>query len=121
MTGYHRAVARMVPFPMLPTDSSAERRLYEGFLEQLDDAYVVYHSVDWVLAGLGGPAEGEADFVIAHPDDGILVVEVKGGTIAYDDATRTWRQSGRTGPHGLDEDPFHQAENAARPLAETHP
>jgi len=27
-------MARMVPFPMLPTDSSAERRLYEGFLER---------------------------------------------------------------------------------------
>jgi hypothetical protein len=43
-------MARMVPFPMLPTESSAERRLYEGFLEQLSDEYVVYHSVDWVMA-----------------------------------------------------------------------
>ena len=34
---YHPRVARMVPFPMLPTESSAERRLYEGFLEQLDE------------------------------------------------------------------------------------
>jgi hypothetical protein len=33
-------MARMVPFPMLPTDSAAERRLYEGFLEQIDDAFV---------------------------------------------------------------------------------
>jgi len=64
----------MVPFPMLPTDSAAERRLYEGFLEQLDESFVVYHSVDWVIAGPHGPDEGEADFVIAHPELGVLCV-----------------------------------------------
>jgi len=61
-------MARMVPFPMLPTTSTAERRLYEDFMEQLDDEYVVYHSVDWVLGGDPTPIQGEADFVIAHPD-----------------------------------------------------
>lgn len=106
----------MVPFPMLPTDSAAERRLYEGFLEQLDDAFVVYHSVDWVLAGRGGPDEGEADFVIAHPELGILALEAKGGALAYDPATRTWMQSGRSGSHRLDEDPFHQAKGEMRSL-----
>jgi hypothetical protein len=106
----------MVPFPMLPTDSSAERRLYEGFLEQLDDAYVVYHSVDWVLAGKKGPREGEADFVIAHPEGGVLVLEAKGGALTYDPDTRRWTQSGRTGPHHLDEDPFHQARDEMHSL-----
>ena len=48
-------MARMVPFPMLPTTSTAERRLYEGFLEQLGDEYVVYHSVDWVLSDAASP------------------------------------------------------------------
>ena len=106
----------MVPFPMLPTDSAAERRLYEGFLEQLDDEYVVYHSVDWVLAGPRGPDEGEADFVVTHPELGLLVLEVKGGRLAYDPATRTWSQTGRSGTHALDEDPFHQANDAMRSL-----
>ncbi len=99
----------MVPFPMLPTESTAERRLYEGFLEQLDESYVVYHSVDWVLAGRDGPEQGEADFVIAHPEDGVLVIEAKGGTIAYDPKTRRWAQGGRSGSHPLKRDPFHQA------------
>jgi len=112
-------MARMVPFPMLPTDSSAERRLYEGFLEQLDDAYVVYHSVDWVLADAGGKkVEGEADFVIAHPVDGVLALEVKGGRLAYDPATRRWSQSGRSGTHHLGEDPFHQAKDEMYSLME---
>jgi hypothetical protein len=107
----------MVPFPMLPTDSSAERRLYEAFLEQLDDVYVVYHSVDWVIAGNdGGPEEGEADFVVAHPELGVLVLEAKGGSIAYDPSARSWTQRGRGGAHRLDEDPFHQAKDEMHSL-----
>jgi len=102
-------MARMVPFPMLETVSAAERRLYEGFLEQLDEAFVVYHSVDWVLQDRDGPVQGEADFVIAHPEHGLLVLEAKGGSLSYDPATRRWTQRGRDGAHQLDEDPFHQA------------
>ena len=104
-------MARMVPFPMLPTDSAAERRLYEGFLEQLDDAFVVYHSVDWVVAGRKGPDEGEADFVITHPELGLLALEVKGGRIEFDPRTKRWTQTGHSGTHVLDEDPFHQAQD----------
>jgi hypothetical protein len=107
----------MVPFPMLPTESRAERRLYEGFLEQLDDAYVVFHSVDWVLDGRrGSPEQGEADFVIAHPQDGLLVLEAKGGDVRYDPDRRRWSQGGRTGVHALDEDPFHQARDEMHSL-----
>jgi hypothetical protein len=114
-------MARMVPFPMLPTESSAERRLYEGFLEQLSDEYVVYHSVDWVMAprpgaGLEQPEQGEADFVIAHPEDGVLALEAKGGTLRYDPATRRWTQSGRSGGHTLQKDPFEQAKGEIRSL-----
>jgi Nuclease-related domain/AAA domain len=108
----------MVPFPILPTTSAAERRLYEGFLEQLDDSYVVYHSVDWVLADRHGPKQGEADFVISHPVDGILVMEAKGGSIAYDPARRRWTQSGHSGSHLLSEDPFHQARDEMHSLVE---
>ena len=114
-------MARMVPFPMLPTVSSAERRLYEGFLAQLGDEYVVFHSVDWVLAAPepgGPPIQGECDFLIAHPVDGILVLEAKGGHLAYDPATRRWYQSGRSGRHTLGEDPFHQARDEMHSLVE---
>ena len=119
--GYHPLMARMVPFPMLPTESSAERRLYEGFLEQLSDEYVVYHSVDWVMAPRPGsslthPEQGEADFVIAHPEDGVLALEVKGGTLRYDPSTRRWSQSGHSGEHPLQKDPFTQVTGEIRSL-----
>jgi hypothetical protein len=114
-------MARMVPFPMLPTTSSAERRLYEGFLSQLSGEYVVYHSIDWVLASPepgGPPIQGECDFLIAHPVDGMLVLEAKGGQVSYDPATRRWTQSGRSGKHELDEDPFHQARDEMHSLVQ---
>jgi len=112
-------MARMVPFPILSdTESTAERRLYEGFLEQLDEVYVVYHSVEWVLAGKDGPIQGEADFVIAHPEDGMLVLEVKGGRLTYDPGRKRWMQSGHTGTHALSEDPFHQARNEMHSLVD---
>src|SRR6266540_1834878 len=114
-------MARMVPFPMLPTVSSAERRLYEGFLEQLGEEYVVYHSVDWVLASPtpgGPPIQGESDFLIAHPVYGLLVLEVKGGDLTYDPTTRRWAQTGGSGRHFLDEDPFHQARDEMHSLIE---
>lgn len=108
----------MVPFPMLETESAAERRLYEAFLEQLDDVFVVYHSVDWVLAGRDGPTQGEADFVIAHPEHGVLALEAKGGGITYDPATRRWTQTGHSGGHPLREDPFHQAADEMHSLVQ---
>jgi hypothetical protein len=114
-------MARMVPFPMLPTVSSAERRLYEAFLYQLPGEYVVYHSVDWVLAPRRRgepPVQGECDFLVAHPVDGLLVLEAKGGALGYDPATRRWTQAGRSGSHPLDEDPFHQAHGEMRSLVE---
>jgi hypothetical protein len=106
---------------MLPTESAAERRLYEGFLAQLADEYVVYHSVDWVLASPEPgrpPVEGECDFLVAHPIDGLLVLEAKGGEITYDPPTRRWLQAGRSGKHALDEDPFHQARDEMHSLVE---
>lgn len=111
-------MARMVPFPMVETESAAERRLYEGFLEQLDEAFVVYHSVDWVLQGGDGPVQGEADFVVAHPEHGVLVLEAKGGSLSYDPATRRWTQTGHSGTHPLREDPFHQARDEMHSLVE---
>src|SRR5438046_7289622 len=71
--------------------SPAERRLYEMFRVQLSDEWTVFHHVPWQIRDLqGGARDGEADFVIAHPDQGILILEVKGGNIRYDGATKQW-------------------------------
>ena len=50
--------------------SPAERRLYESFRTQLSDEWKVFHHVPWQIRDLrSGAQDGEADFVIAHPDE----------------------------------------------------
>src|SRR6266568_5034812 len=92
-------MAHMYPTPMDPnTVSQAERKLYALFRDQLDDSYLVFHSVTWLWAGERGNAcDGEADFVIVHPTQGVLVLEVKGGGIARNKRTGVWTSTGHDG------------------------
>jgi hypothetical protein len=85
-------MARMIPNQPHPdTDSQAELRLFEAWERQLPDDYAVFHSVWWQVRDTrSGARDGEADFLLAHPDFGILLVEVKGGRIQYDGNTGQW-------------------------------
>jgi hypothetical protein len=58
------------------------------------------------------PSQGEADFVVAHPEHGLMVIEVKGGTIAYDGTSGKWSSTGREGTFTI-KDPFDQAQRSA--------
>ena len=82
-------MARMYP-ALFDRDiqSSAERRLFEAFARELDDEWVVLHHVKWIGNDeFGRPHDGEADFAVAHPYLGVLVLEVKGGRIRFDETT----------------------------------
>ncbi len=61
----------------------SERDVYIALRDQLPDTYRVVHSLPWLRPerdAIDAPLrEGEADFVILHPDYGLLVLEVKGG------------------------------------------
>ncbi|BAL85049.1 hypothetical protein SELR_pSRC102420 (plasmid) [Selenomonas ruminantium subsp. lactilytica TAM6421] len=63
--------------------SEGEEQVYKAF-QSLDSRYVVFHSFRWVGDGSRSDMEGEADFVVFHPDYGILVIEVKDGDISYE-------------------------------------
>ncbi|BCX02765.1 MAG: DNA helicase [Candidatus Roseilinea sp.] len=104
-------MARMIPAPIaVETKSDAERLLYECFRQSLGDDYAVFHSVAWQsVTADGRPRDGEADFVIAHPQNGILVIEVKGGAIAWNPQTGEWTSTGRSGRVSRIHDPFAQA------------
>ena len=72
-------MARMFP-ERLPAEvkSEAERRLFDIFKSEFSDDFVVFHGVRWLARRRGGGAtDGEADFVVAHPHYGVLVLEVK--------------------------------------------
>lgn len=91
----------------------AEWRLYEAFRDQLDDGYHVFYSVAWQsLDSAGRPRDGEADFIIAHPDRGILVLEAKGGQIDYDPRAGRWTSTDAAGRAHDIKDPFEQGRNS---------
>jgi hypothetical protein len=99
-------VARMFP-ENLRSDvkSNAEKLLYKAFQEQLSGKFTVFHSVAWQVAKLhDGAKDGEADFVVACANLGILVLEVKGGKISYDGNGDQWYSN----DHAI-KDPFKQA------------
>src|SRR3954453_21958722 len=90
-------MARMYPQRLLePPTSGAERDLFGLFESRLPASYTVFYSVSWLARrGGSGARDGEADFLIVHPDHGILVLEVKGGQIAYDGALDRWTSRDR--------------------------
>ena len=84
----------------------AERLVADRLRAALPPEFRLYPNVEWTGPMRdGGPAEdGEADLVIAHPEHGLLVLEVKDGEPSRDAAGRWW-----LGPIPLDRSPFEQA------------
>lgn len=101
-------MAHMYPDRLRPeTRSNAEKELYRQFSVQLPAEFHVFHSVSWQVADIRyGASDGEADFLIVHPNLGIMVIEVKGGLIRYDGSQAQWYSG-----HASIKDPFDQAKN----------
>ncbi len=107
-------MARMLPdftdeqIELIP--SAAERLVYRTARQRLDDRHLVLHGVEWIVRTPHGDVrDGEADFVICHPDKGVLVIEVKGGGIEYDPVTDKWYSVDRFKSRNEIDDPFWQA------------
>ncbi len=70
---------------------STECEVYKRLEKCLDDTFTVFYSRPWLgLKPDGEEIDGECDFVIAHPELGILAIEVKGGGISYDPRLDQW-------------------------------
>lgn len=104
------------PRPAEETTSGAERLLFAALAEQLPDEYSVLHGVRWLARAGGRARDGEADFLLAHPRHGVLVLEVKGGAIGHDGATGAWWSRDRGGATHPIKDPFLQAERSMHAL-----
>ncbi|MCL4732931.1 NERD domain-containing protein [Patescibacteria group bacterium] len=79
MSFYRGKVYRGAGADDVATD--AELLLAEKF-EDLPDAFTVFHSVKWFAKDRG--SVGEVDFIIAHPQHGVLVIEVKGEQVSIE-------------------------------------
>lgn len=107
-------MARMIPAlvseQLRALRSRAEARFYEACRDQLPADVVVIHSASWVYRDdRGRLREGEADFTILVPRAGVLVVEVKGGGVAFDAGVGRWYSVDREGQRNEIKDPFKQA------------
>ena len=91
-----------------PTDSEAEKDVWSALRSGLPPHWFGWHSLR-VRDPKG--YEGEGDFVLAHPERGFLVLEVKGGRIEQRDGV--WLQNGRT----MGEAPLDQAKGFAKKLS----
>jgi Nuclease-related domain/PhoH-like protein len=113
-------MARMIPEAPLDTGSTAERRLFDRLRDDTPDEVVAFHSVAWqLLDDKGRPEQGESDFVLAHPEFGVITLEVKGGSIRYDAKAGKWFTTGKAGETQLRKDPARQAQSSSHLLRRT--
>ena len=91
----------------------SERDTARFLVDQLPNDCIIYHSYPWLKTdrndrGNTTIKEGETDFVIILPSHGMLILEVKGGEITYDEQSRKWsRVLGNGRLRGIT-DPFEQ-------------
>lgn len=91
--GYRLVMVRMVPAhgPRSGSDDAVQARLYHALELQLDGDLLVVHAPAWVgQAATGGPCDGRADFLIADPERGLLLLDIVVGGLAVDPSTDQW-------------------------------
>src|SRR6478672_11345074 len=87
--------------------SGGEKRVFAVLRDGLSDEWEAYHSASWMMRDPAeGARDGEIDFVLCHPEKGILCLEVKGGGI--ESRHGEWFRL-KNGKHERMEDPFKQA------------
>ena len=89
---------------------SAEVKVFDRLQSDptLNENWSVFYSYDWIENVDGMTRDGEADFVVAHPDVGILVLEVKGGRVTIRPGKK-WTSVDRKGNTFEIENPIQQA------------
>ncbi|MFI5370291.1 MAG: NERD domain-containing protein [Candidatus Eisenbacteria bacterium] len=98
--------------------TAGEYTVFEALVDELPDDYLVIHRLRWIAQpGQGRAFDGECDFLVAHPDRGLLVIEVKGGHVAVDSATGRWTSHSAAGDTWDIRDPYEQATTAKHTLA----
>jgi hypothetical protein len=104
-------MARMFPNKLLVgTQSNAERKVFHALKDLLPESFAVFHSLPVYrqLGDFGRLADGEIDFLVTHPDKGVLILEVKGGGISHDSETGKWMTTDVRGVRHVIKNPYEQ-------------
>jgi hypothetical protein len=92
---------------------AAEVKVFDRLALELDEHWTVFYSRPWLgLTAQGEEVDGEADFLLAHADHGLLSIEIKGGRIDWDPQTELWTSTDRWGVTHPIKDPVGQAKSA---------
>ncbi len=106
-------MARFIP-TIDPTtiENSSERKVANVLASHLSDQINIIHSFNWVEKHNKRPlVEGECDFIVLDPKNGLLFIEVKGGILGFDPETEQWwRLSNYKSKIPLNKDPFKQVQ-----------
>ncbi|MDJ0581535.1 NERD domain-containing protein [Crocosphaera sp.] len=86
-------MAKMFP-PNAPSNPNlhGESQVY-NLLAKLDDDFYIFQDRYWIFSNkYGSRMEKETDFLLVHPEKGLLIIEVKGGThFSYDGKHDKWK------------------------------
>lgn len=111
-------MARMHPRTLAPhilsdPKRSSEVRVYDRIRDQVPDDYVCYYSRSWHQADTDGAEhDGEADFILAHAQYGLLFIEVKGGRVSCREEDEQWLSTDRDGFRYRIKNPIAQARSS---------
>ena len=101
-------------------ENPGERKVAQALVGQLHSRVEIFHSFHWMGDGRKGTVvEGECDFVILDPEDGLLFVEVKGGSLDFDPERMEWHRTTSRGERRLlGKDPFEQVRKSMHEIVD---
>jgi hypothetical protein len=111
-------MATMVPDEPPITDGGSERSenlLYEELESQLPDDFVVYHGLPYLTHS---GRQGEVDFLIFHPEHGLLNLECKGSGVHRRPSGKWYRNQPGGAPQKMRRTPTEQARDQIESIVE---
>ena len=101
-------------------ENPGERKVATALIKQMPSRVEVFHSFNWLGTNRHGTlVEGECDFVVLDPANGIVFVEVKGGQLRYDPTAQLWLRTNRHGGEDVvPKDPFDQVRRSMHEILE---
>lgn len=91
----------------------AEVEFFDALARQMPVGWHVFYHVGWLNRdSYGALRDGESDFILAHPEHGVLVVELKGGFITFEGRRQQWVSTDRQGVDHDIKNPFGQAKDS---------